>query len=436
MKQFIQKNSLILAMLSAVATSAAYADEIGEIVVSKAGINNTTQVAIVPFLGDASGSRALVELLNDAELNTTNQKLPHNPQSAREILDNIQAWRNQGFSHVVIGKSHSIVGNKIAISYEIIDTAQALPIGSPRTQISDNNPAALNHANKQIGNHIYHAITGNNADFDGQIAYIEESSSEPKISTLKLIDPTGKNARTLFSTQGSILSPAFSPDGLQIAYTVQRPNALPVIYTQSINGGEPKLATPFWGHNLSASFSPDGNQLLFSGSHDNNNPNIYSLDLIQKNLKTLTNLSGAENSPRALASGTGFIFTADHGGRTQNLYQQDYGSQNAKKIADNVSNPQLNKTGNQVVYANNQGIVVANLSGSVLHRLPVNGTEISPSFSPSSNKIVYSIKTGNQSKLVIYSLKNKTSKTLATTGIVRDPVWSKWWKKHPSAQWF
>lgn len=424
MKQSALKTALFIALLP-IATHI-HANGIDEIVVSKTGVNSVGQVAIVPFLGDTAGSsNTIARLLDSTELTASNQKLPHNPQSAREVLDNINAWRNQGFAHVVIGKSHSIVGNKIAISYEIIDLAQGTLIGTPRTQISDNNPAALSHASKQIGNHIYQSITGNFADFDGQIAYIEESVSKPKISTLKITDPTGQNTRTLFSVQGSILSPAFSKDGSQIAFSVQKDNALPVIYAQSVNGGEPKLLTPFWGHNLSASFSPDGSHLLFSGSHDNNNPNIYYLDLINKQLKQLTDLQGAENAPRALVDGTGFIFTADHGSRSQSLYRQSFNSKNSVKIANNASNPQLNTAGDKVVYANADGITVVNLSGAVLHRIGVTGTEISPSFSPSSNKIIYSVKQGNQSKLIIYSLANKTSQTLNTTGIVRDPVWSK-----------
>ncbi|MFP3355701.1 Tol-Pal system protein TolB, partial [Pseudoalteromonas sp. SIMBA_153] len=67
---------------------------------------------------------------------------------------------------------------------------------------------------------------------------------------------------------GSIFSPAWSPDGNRIAYSIQREKSYPIIYVQNVSGGSATTLTPFSGSNLSPSFSPDGSKILFSSSFE------------------------------------------------------------------------------------------------------------------------------------------------------------------------
>ncbi|WP_294034952.1 translocation protein TolB [uncultured Moraxella sp.] len=386
---------------------------------------SSDRIAIVPFVGDTVVTGVVTANLDGTELGASSGNLPQRTASTNDILANLSTWRNLGYDYVVIGKSHSIVGNKTAISYDVIDTKAAKVIGS-QTQVSDTNTASLKLAGHQISDKIYQAITGKSGDFGSVIAYVEETGTPSnKTSRLKLVDATGQNARTLFTVTGSILTPTFSPDGSRIAYAVQAKNGLPVIHVQSINGTHSEVVTPFWGHNLAPSFSADGTRLLFSGSHEYNNPNIYELNLTTKTLKAITTQNGAENSPSYLPDGSGFIYTADNGTRSQSLYRYQFANQNATRIALNATNPHLSHDGSKIAYVAGQDIIIANVSGSTLQRIKVGGTEISASFSPSANRIVYAQSQGGQSKLVIHNLTSNQSTTLPTTGQVREPVWSK-----------
>lgn len=394
------------------------------LVITKQVAASQKPIAIMPFAGDAALSGTISSLLDDAGLGASSQNLPMLTQSSAQITSALAQWRNQGYQHVVLGQVHSITGNKVAINYQIINT-QTGAISGQQTQISDNTSAAKRAAAHKISDQIYQAITGNVSDLTGVIAYVEETGSPTnKTSSLKLMDVSGQTIRTLDTVSGSIMTPVFSRDGTRIAYSTQAKNGLPVIRMISVSGGQPQLLTPFWGHNLAPSFSPDGSSILFSGSHEANNPNIYRLDLTANRLDRLTNLSGAENSPNYLADGSGFIYTADHGTRSQSLQRFDFGSGRSQQIAARASNPRLSLDGAKLVYVAQGRIVIASPQGRVQQSFAVPGTEVSASFSPSGNSIVYATSQGNQSRLVIRSLSSNASRTIVSSGIVRDPIWS------------
>ncbi|MFB6349619.1 translocation protein TolB [Moraxella sp. ZJ142] len=420
-KPLLTKSACVL-FTSVLGMMAAHADGDDEVmVITRSVAGSAYPVAVMPF----AQANKISDNLNLAGLGATHQNLPQHTQSASEILHNLSTWRNQGFGYVVIVRTHSMPSNKTAISYEIVDTNTA-QISDKQTQVSDNHPAALAVAYNQISDKIYQAISHQPSDLTGKIAYVEETGTpNNKTSSLKLIDVHGQAIATLYTVNGSILTPTFSPDGSRIAYSVQTKDGLPVIHIQSVNGGQPQVVTPFWGHNLAPSFSPNGDSILFSGSHENNNPNIYRLNFTANRLERLTNLAGAENSPNYLPSGTGFIYTADHGTRSQSLQRYDFGTGKSTQIAARASNPRLSPDGNKLVYVASNRIVIANTQGKTQQSFAVNGTEISASFSPSSTRIVYAQKQGNQSQLMIRSLTSNTARTIATTGIAKDPVWSK-----------
>lgn len=417
-----------LIMLLAICVTEAQANELTAedeiLVITKQVAANQKAIAIMPFAGDDSLSKMISSLLDSTELGASSQNLPMLTQNSTQIISNLTAWRNQGYHHVVLGQVHSITGNKLAITYQIINT-QTGTVSSQQTHISDNTAAAKRTAAQQIGDRIYQTITGNTADLTGVIAYVEETGSPiNKISSLKIIDVSGQAIRTLDTVSGSIMTPVFSKDGTQIAYSTQTNDGLPVIRTVPISGGQPKLLTPFWGHNLAPSFSPDGMSILFSGSHENNNPNIYRLNLTANHLERITDFNGAENSPNYLPDGSGFIYTADHGTRSQSLHRYDFASGRSQQIAARASNPRLSLDGSKLIYVASGRLVVSDTQGRVQQSFAVSGTEVSASFSPSGRRIVYAISQGNQSRLVVRSLSSNTSRTIISSGTVRDPIWS------------
>lgn len=411
--------SLSLALVMSV-TSAAHAEDL-VLQVTKAGITNPNQVAIVPFLGNQTLSDLTLTHLNNTELKSSDNNLPSHPQNAEDVINNIHAWRNTGYQYVVIGSSHTILGDKAATNFEIVDLGAAKLIGARQTHISGSSTQELQAAAIAISNKIYAAITGTTNDLVGKIAYVEEiGKANQKISTLKVMDVATQNVKNIQTINGSILTPAFSPDGTKLAYTILHQDELPLIYIQELGSDQKTLVTPFKGSNLSPAFSSDGNALLFSGSHDNDNPNIYRLDLVANRLSTITQLDGAENSPSYLPNSQ-IIFTADNGSRSQSIYRLN---NNTPIRITTGSSPRVSHDGTRLAYTQGSSLIVANISGTNPKIIAKIGTEGMASFSPNGTSIVYSTQMGNDSKLIINQLNTGHETILPTTGIIKDPTWS------------
>lgn len=411
--------SLSLALVMSV-TSAAHAEDL-VLQVTKAGITNPNQVAIVPFLGNQTLSDLTLTHLNNTELKSSDNNLPSHPQNAEDVINNIHAWRNTGYRYVVIGSSHTILGDKAATNFEIVNLGAAKLIGARQTHISGSSTQELQAAAIAISNKIYAAITGTTNDLVGKIAYVEEiGKANQKISTLKVMDVATQNVKNIQTINGSILTPAFSPDGTKLAYTILHQDELPLIYIQELGSDQKTLVTPFKGSNLSPAFSSDGNALLFSGSHDNDNPNIYRLDLVANRLSTITQLDGAENSPSYLPNSQ-IIFTADNGSRSQSIYRLN---NNTPIRITTGSSPRVSHDGTRLAYTQGSSLIVANISGTNPKIIAKIGTEGMASFSPNGTSIVYSTQMGNDSKLIINQLNTGHETILPTTGIIKDPTWS------------
>lgn len=407
--------STILALTLLGLSIPAYAQDLGSFEISKQGSQGQYQVAFVPFTGDTTIAPIVSTNLNFSNLKTTHQNLPVSTNSPQARLELQMA----GFSYAVMGNIAQ-AGTQAVISYQVINTQTGQTLGGPQTLRTDNNTGGLKHAAHVISDKVYELITGKKGDFGGKIAFVEETGDpRNKTSTLKVMDADGQNAQALFSVQGSIFSPTWSPDGRMLAYAVQRPRGLPVIYLQSL-GGSQRLVTPFKGNNLGPSFSPDGSRLIFSGSHENNDPAIYELHIGSGQLKKLTFMAGAENSPSYAPDGRSFVFTADNGSRTPQLHRFATGSHQISRLASGMaSNPRVSPDGQKIAYVSGSTLVVMNAGGGVQSIAPTTMHE-SATFSPNGTRLVYATPQG----ITIRHLGTGQSFTRTTQGRVREPAWS------------
>ena len=173
-------------------------------------------------------------------------------------------------------------------------------------------PEQLRAAAHRIADMIYEKLTGDVGVFSTRIAYVVKQG---KKYSLQVADADGFNAQPVIEYTEPIISPAWSPDGTQLAY-VSFENKKPVVYVQTLATQARKAAANFRGSNSAPEWSPDGKKLavvlsLVGGSQ------IFLINADGSGLQRLTQSSGIDTEPSFSPDGRYIIFTSDRGGSPQ-----------------------------------------------------------------------------------------------------------------------
>ncbi|WP_201595461.1 PD40 domain-containing protein [Psychrobacter fulvigenes] len=384
------------------------------------------QVALVPFAGDSVLSPVILNDLSRTELTVTSRDLPQQPRSSSELAGTLPVWQSLGIPYLVVGSTRSNRG-KIVIDYEVIEIKSGQVLEGKQSLTADNNQQSLRYAGHVIADKVYELITGTPGDFSGRIAYIEEiGRGKDKVSRLKVMDADGENARTITEVNGSIFSPAWSPDGNRIAYSVQREKSYPTIYVQNVSGGGANVLTPFPGSNLSPSFSPDGSKILFSSSYQGS-ADIYEISASGGQPRRLINWPSSEVQPSYAPDGKSFVFVSDRTGFNQpRIYRHEFGTGRTTQVSNSgyATSPQFNSDGSQIAFLSGRSAAIMNSNGAVTTNLGNTGIDEAPSFSPNGKRVVYASIQGGKGVLTIKSLNGGEAFGKSGQGIIRSPVWS------------
>lgn len=405
---------LVLTLMLSSAAMAQYDAEVD--IVKKAPVSANLLVAT--FDNDNGISQAISEGFFDISA----QKSPIGASNSAQVAAERVKWQQTGAQYVVAGQMRT-QGAQIAIDYELIDARTGQSIGGRKTQLADTDSQSLRYAGFVIADKISSQIMHRPSDFDGKIAYIEEmGQGANKVSELKVMQADGTNMRVLARVQGSMFSPAWSADGTRIAYTVQKPKGLPVVYVLNLASGQAQLLTPFKAQNIGASFSPDGTNILFSSNLDGEQA-IYQMSLGGAP-KKITQQKGAEMQPSYHPSGAWFAFMADNGASSTRLYRYHLGTGQVSALTHGAgANPQISPDGNYIGYLAGRQAAVMNANGGNARILGETGIDESVGFSPSSERAIFAKKQGTAS-INIYHLQSGRSISKPMKGLVRSPVWT------------
>ncbi len=285
--------------------------------------------------------------------------------------------------------------------------------------------ADLRLAAHRIADEIFEKLTGERGVFATRLAYVLKS---PGSYTLRIADADGEGGQVALTSRDPIISPAWSPDGKELAY-VSFESQKAVVWVQELLSGRRRVVADFRGSNSAPAWSPDGQQLVLALSREG----LTQLFVIPRQGGTpqrLTSSPSIDTEPVWSSDGRQIYFVSDRSGGPQ-IYRVAAGGGNAERVSFsgnyNIS-PALSPDGKQLAYITRQGgayrLALQEIGASAVQILSDGSDDESPSFAPNGRLLLYATRQQGRDVLMTSTLDGKIkTRLLSSGGDMREPVW-------------
>ncbi len=392
-------------------------------------IDSALPIAIVPFGGE--GATVNVSEIIAADLQRSGRfkpmpatDMPAQPHEFSAV--NFRDWRLLGMENLVVGNVKTTPGGDYEIEFRLVDVYKGSQLIGYRIPATARN---LRLAAHQIADIIFEKVTGEKGAFATRVAYVTVlRNGDKKTHALQIADTDGYNARTLLESPQPLLSPAWSPDGEQLAYvSFEERNS--AIYIQDIRSGQREKISSGPGINSAPAWSPNGKYLAMTLSKDGNTE-IYVLHMNGRRLQRMTTNVAIDTEASWAPDGNSLIFTSDRGGKPQ-IYQVDLLGGRASRLTYKGAyntRASFSPDGKSItmVHGDDRGyhIAVMELATGNLDVLTKGSLDESPSFAPNGSMIIYTTSAAGGSELAAVSVDGRVHQRLALQeGEVREPAW-------------
>jgi len=399
------------------------------------GTNDAIPIAVVPF-GAAGPLKPPVDVAEviGSDLSRSGRFAPverrdmiEQPTSGDQIQ--FADWKLLKSNFIAVGKLVPDGVDRYAVQFELYNVLNGQRLLGQR--IPANN-ASLRATAHRIADMIYEQLTGVPGAFSTRIAYLNVEGTPPSQRyKLTVADSDGANPNVIANSNEPIMSPAWSPDGQNLAY-VSFENKMAAIYVQTLRSGERRKVSARAGINGAPSWSPDGKYLALTLSRKDGDVDVYTLELATQVLTRVTFDPAIDTEPAWSLDGSKLYFMSDRSGGPQ-IYEQELsdvrraprrltfeGSYNAR--------PRVSPDGKQLALVHQEGgsfnIATLDLKGGSLQVLTKGKQDESPSFAPNGAQLIYATQDRGRGVLALVSNDGRSQQKLAATnGDVREPVW-------------
>jgi len=199
------------------------------------GVESTIPIAIVPFGYEGSGEAPVdvAQIVSD-DLHRSGYFDPFNREDlvARPVsgaVPNYANWRISGADFLLIGAMRQD-GAGYDIDFQLFDVVQQRILSAFTFEVTDQ---TLRSASHQIADEVFEEVLGLPGAFNTQIAFVSvQGSGKERQFKLQLADADGQNEQSMLTSPRPIISPAWAPDGIRIAYVSFENRRRSAIYVQ------------------------------------------------------------------------------------------------------------------------------------------------------------------------------------------------------------
>jgi len=389
-----------------------------------AGIGATQlPVSVAPFKNDAGGGAGVTDVVRADLLRSGLFRLIDTVDVLDERSEPVLSdWRNRGVDALVAGSVTRLSDGRLDVRYKLWDAVKGEElIGQSQTVL----PADLRLAAHRVADQVYENLTGERGVFSTRIAYVVQQGTKFQ---LLVTDADGENGQVALNSPDPIISPAWSPDGRQLAY-VSFESQKAVVWVQNTATGQRRVLADFRGSNSAPAWAPDGQSLALALSRDGLTQ-VYRLPAGGGSPVRLTNSRSIDTEPVFTADGQQLFFVSDRGGGPQ-IYRMPAAGGPATRVTfdgDYNISPSVSPDGRMLAYVSRVSgafkLMSLELQSGTVRTLTTTRDDESPSFAPNGRLIVFATRLDGRDVLMTTTLDGRIKTRLLTSGAdVREPAW-------------
>lgn len=410
--------------LCALGLAAAGAPAGAQFRVDIAGIGATQlPIAIVPFRGEAAAPQPVSAIIR-ADLERSGRfRFVDTPLAIDETAQpGFADLRQRGADALAAGSINRLVDGRLDVRYKLWDVVKGADQGGQSLAVQ---PADLRLAAHRVADAIYEKLTGEKGVFATRIAFVTKSGGR---YTLKVTDADGEGGQVALTSPQPIISPAWSPDGRELAY-VSFESRKAVVWTQDVASGKRRQLANFRGSNSAPAWSPDGQQLAVTLSKDGGSQ-IFLISRSGAIVRRVTQSDSINTEPVFAPDGASLYFVSDRGGGPQ-IYRQALAGGSAARVTfsgDYNISPAISPDGRTLAFvqrtAGRFNVMTMDLASGTVQQVSDTGNDERPTFSPNGRFLIYATRVQGREMLMTSTLDGKIKTKLLSSGLdLREPVW-------------
>ncbi len=386
-------------------------------------------VTVVPFRGqDALNQKISDIVLADLERSGQFRSIlsPVN-QLDESTKPELSALRQSGADALAAGSVSKLADGRFDVRFRLWDVVKGQDLGGQGFAV---NASDLRLAAHRVADYIYEKLTGDKGVFSTRIAYVTKAGARYQ---LWVADADGENAQSALASPEPIISPAWSPDGNQLAY-VSFESRKPVIYVHNVSTGKRRLIANFKGSNSAPAWSPDGKTLAVTLSRDGGSQ-LFLLSAAGGEPRRLIQSNSIDTEPAFSPDGQSIFFVSDRGGSPQ-IYKVTVAGLGVERVTFtgtyNIS-PAISSDGRWMAYISRMGgafkLHVMELASGISTAITETSADESPGFSPNSKLLLFATQQQGREALMTSTLDGKVKTRLnGQSGDIREPHWGPFFK--------
>jgi TolB protein len=386
-------------------------------------------IAVATFRGDdAAPQKVGAIVLADLERSGQFRGIATGEAIDETARPDVSVWRQKGADSLLTGSVTRLADGRYDVRFRLWDVVRGQDLGGQSFAVT---PADLRLGAHRVADAVYELLTGDKGIFSTRLAYVTKTASR---HNLWVADADGENPQSALASPEPIISPAWSPNGSQLAY-VSFESRKPVVYIHDVSTGKRRLIANFRGSNSAPAWSSDGRFLSVTLSRDGGSQ-LFAIDAAGGEPRRLAQSASIDTEPAYSPDGKFIYFVSDRGGSPQ-IYRMQVAGGNADRVTFtggyNIS-PALSPDGRWLAYISRVNgafkLHVMELAGGAVTAITDTSSDESPSFSPNSRLIVYATTIQSREALMTTTVDGKIKARLAgQVGDIREPDWGPFQKK-------